>query len=196
MNARAVALGLRAQKGGALVVAATAEHVVLSTSFATAVEGDALAREPYRLAFDMARGPDGRASDEARAAVAEGRRRQDAAAAAGLQRVVARIEAEGYRPDVAALLVNRAGWITDLLDYSLGWADHVPVAEGLAVREALRFAVARAGLTLVELDEKSLLETLASDARLPAQAAHAGKPWRKEQKLACLAAWTALAGRG
>jgi len=196
MNARQVALGLRAQKGGALVVAATRERVVLSTSLATAAEGDALAREPYRLAFAMARSPDGRASDEARAAVAEGRARQDAAAAAGLQRVVARLEAEGYRPDVAALLVNRAGWITDLLDYSLGWTDHVPVAEGLAVREALRFAIARAGLTLVELDEKSLLETLASDARLPAQAAHAGKPWRKEQKLACLAAWTALAGPG
>jgi len=189
-----VALGLRAQKGGALVVAATADRVVLSTAFATAAEDDALAREPYRLAFEMARGPDGRASDETRAAVAEGRGRQDAAAAAGLQRIVVRLEAEGYRPSIAALLVNRAGWITDLLEYSLGWADHVPVAEGLAVREALRFAIAQNGLALVEQDEKSLQAMVATDARLLAQAAYAGKPWRKEQKLACLAAWAALAG--
>jgi hypothetical protein len=31
------------------------------------------------------------------------------------------------------------------------------------------------------------------DARLKDLGAAAGKPWRKEQKLACLAAWAAIA---
>jgi hypothetical protein len=78
----------------------------------------------------------------------------------------------------------------------------VPVAEGLAVRDALRSGVRECGLTLVEVDEKSLpdlaqhvlrLSTGEIDARLKALGAAAGKPWRKEQKLACLAAWVTLA---
>jgi len=101
------------------------------------------------------------------------------------------------------LLVNRAGWITDLLEYSLAFADHVAVAEGLAVREALRFAFRRCGIDSVELDEKTLpgvaaetlrISTAEIDARLKMLGVTAGKPWRKEQKLACLAAWVAIAG--
>jgi len=54
------------------------------------------------------------------------------------------------------------------------------------------------------MDEKLLPETASKaldlspasiDARLAALGATAGKPWRKEQKLACLAAWLALATR-
>jgi len=109
----------------------------------------------------------------------------------------------GRAPIIAALLVNRAGWITDLLEYSLAFADHVAVAEGLAVREALRFAFRRCGIDSVELDEKTLpgvaaetlrISTAEIDARLKMLGVTAGKPWRKEQKLACLAAWVAIAG--
>jgi len=99
------------------------------------------------------------------------------------------------------LLVNRAGWITDLLEYSLFAPEHPPVAEGLAVRDALRFALGRSGLKLVEMDEKSLPEAASKalgfstadlDLRLKGLGATAGKPWRKEQKLACLSAWLAV----
>ena len=105
-------------------------------------------------------------------------------------------------PPAIALLVNRAGWVTDLLSYSLAWPEHAPVAEGLAVRDAFRSAIARLGLKQVEVDETSLnevaSETLrqsqdAIGARLKAMGAEAGRPWRKEQKLACLAAWTLAA---
>ena len=199
-----VGIGLRAQKGGAMVVAvsvaADGPHLLLSGILETSVAGDRLSFEPYRVAFEMAREPNGEASAEAKSAVTEGRGRQDRLAAQGLQAIVHRLEAAGHKPTVAALLVNRAGWITDLLDYSLAWPDHVPVAELLAVRDALRFAVDRCGIALSEQDEESLsdravqalcLPATEIEGRLKALGLIAGKPWRKEQKLACLAAWVA-----
>jgi hypothetical protein len=170
-------------------------RVLLSTFLATAAEGDRLSLEPYRVAHELARGAQGGASPEAAAGVAEGRGRQDRLAAKGLQNIVRRLD---EAPLVAALLVNRAGWITDLLEYSLAWPEHVPVAEGLAVRDALRFACKACRIAVVELDEKSLpdlavnalgLSSGAIEACLKGLGATVGRPWRKEQKLACLSAW-------
>ncbi|GAA0315140.1 hypothetical protein GCM10009087_26970 [Sphingomonas oligophenolica] len=203
-----VGLGFRVLKGGSVVVGVTTngnEPRIVSSSFlATAAENDRLSLEPYHVAAEMARGPDGGASAQAAAAVAEGRRRQDMCAAAGLGDIIDTLRTAGSEPVVAALLVNRAGWISDLLDYSLAFADHPPVAEGLAVRDALRFAFGRLGIDVMEMDEKSLgesaskqlgLESADIDARLKTLGTTVGKPWRKEQKLACLAAWVAVAAR-
>jgi hypothetical protein len=197
-----VALGLRAATGGGVVVGVAADdrgpRVVLSTVLATAIEGDRLAREPYHVAAGMPRGPHGGVSVEAEAAVREGRRRQGELAAKALDGIVRRLREAGCEPVAAALLVHRAGWITDLLSYSLSWPDHLPVAEGLAVRDAVRRALARAGLDVAETDEKSLhahasealgLPAADIDARLKALGAAVGRPWRREQKLACLSAW-------
>jgi hypothetical protein len=204
-----IGLGFRALKGGGVVVGVAlddgAPRVVLSRFLATAAEGDRLSLEPYHVAAEMARGRDGGASAEIAAAVAEGRRRQDELAAQGLADTLGALREAGWEPAVAALLVNRAGWVTDLLAYSLAFADHPPVAEGLAVRDALRFAFARVGVDVAEMDEKSLPDLASAvldsspaavDALLKAIGATVGKPWRKEQKAACLAAWVALAGRG
>jgi hypothetical protein len=200
-----VSLAFRAGRGGSVVVgvAAVAREpvVVLSTFLPTAAAEDRLALEPYHVAAGMDRNPDGRASPRAAAAVAEGRKRQDQAAASGLDAIVRELETRGYKPAIAALLVNRAGWITDLLEYSLFAPEHPPVAEGLAVRDALRFALGHSGIPVREIDEKSLQEAAAKDlrlsiaaldARLKALGVAVGRPWRKEQKLACLAAWLAL----
>lgn len=205
-TATPVGLGLRALKGGAVVVGVAVERgeprVVLSTFLATGAEGDRLSFEPYHAAAELKRDPQGRASAEAAAAVAEGRRRQDQLAAKGLRAIVGALEEARCKPVVAALLVNRAGWITDLLEYSVSWPEHMPVAEGLAVRDALRFACRECRVKVAELDEKSLpdlaantLDTssVAIDARLKALGATVGRPWRKEQKLACLSAWFAVA---
>jgi hypothetical protein len=200
MSGLSGALGLRPVKGGALAVAvamdARGPRVVLSTVLATAAEGDRLTLEPYQLAYEKG------ASAETAALVAEARRRQDALAEQGLTGLLARLREAGAEPRRAALLVNRAGWITDLLAHALSSPEHPAVIEGLAVREALRSAFARCGLEAVEMDEKSLPETAAADLKLsPTEidawltglGATAGKPWRKEQKLACLAAWLAAA---
>jgi hypothetical protein len=199
-----IGLGFRALKGGGVVVGVAADgpepRVVLSTFLATAAEGDRFSLEPYRVAAEMGRGDPAAAA----AAVAEGRKRQGELAAKGLDNLVRKLQEAGCEPAVAALLVNRAGWITDLLEYSLAWPEHVPVAEGLAVRDALRFAIRSVGVDVTELDEKSLRDLASKDlgmspgdldASLKALGAAVGPPWRKEQKLACLAAWVAVAAR-
>lgn len=199
------ALGLRAIRGGAVAVGVAVEdgapRVVLSTFLATAAEGDRLAYEPYHVAAEMAGAAAGDIPLAVAEAVAEGRRRQVVMAADGLGRLMRELRERGYEAGVLALLVNRAGWVTDLLRYSLSMPDHPPVAEGLAVREALRAAFGRCGVAATEIDEKSLpqlasalleLTPAALEAQLKALGATAGPPWRKEQKLACLAAWVAL----
>jgi hypothetical protein len=197
----ATAIGLRGQKGGAVCVAvaldAGAPRAVLSTFLATGAPDDRRAFEPYALARERVMA--GESLDDAMAGVAEGRKRQDEAAANGLRQVMTRLPA---MPVATALLVNRAGWISDLLRYSLEWAEHVPVAEGLAVREAFRAGCRTLGLALSELDETSLpgqappalgLPPDGIDARLKIMGEQAGRPWRREQKLAALAAWMAAA---
>ena len=204
MSANHLALGLRALKGGAVAVAVAIEsgepRIVHAGFLPTSAEGDRLSLEPYQVAFEL--NQNGSPSDAA-AAVAEGRTRQDRLAKNGLQYLVQTLAEAGPGPTVVALLVNRAGWVTDLLEYSLAWPEHVPVAEGLAVRDALRFASGQCGLDIAEVDEKSLPELAAwtldmpspaIDACLKALGATAGRPWRKEQKLACLAAWVTLSG--
>jgi hypothetical protein len=199
-----VALGLRAMRGGSVIVGVTLDdtepHVALSSFLATAAENDRLSLEPYHVAAEMC--ADGKVSADAAAAVAEGRQRQDQLAAKGLEDITGRVRAEKGEPVAAALLLNRAGWVTDLLAYSIAFPDHPPVAEGLAVRDALRFACEQAGIAIDEIDEKSLpglasevlrLAPAAIDTRLKALGTEARKPWRKEQKLACLAAWLILA---
>jgi hypothetical protein len=74
-----IGLGFRALKGGGVVVGVVVDEgeprVVSSTFLPTAADGDRLALEPYRVAYEMKRGPDGGASTEAAAAVAEGHKR-------------------------------------------------------------------------------------------------------------------------
>jgi len=194
-----VGLGLRAMRGGAVIVAVGVEggepQLFLSSFLVTADDGDRLSREPYHVAAELAAG-------EAVRAVAEGRARQAALAAAGLEAVTHGLRARGAAPAIAALLVNRAGWVTDLLAYSLASPDHPPVAEGLAVRDALRLGFGKVGLDIVEIDEKSLGSSAAEalgrappdiDGQLKRLGVDAGKPWRKEQKAACLAAWLTAA---
>ena len=201
-----IGLGFRALKGGGAVVGIILDQgeprVVVSAFLPTAAEGDRLALEPYRVAYEMERGPSGEASREAAAAVVEGHKRQSELAAKGLGDIVHCLRDAGCERVIAALLVNRAGWITDALSYSLSRLEHVPVAEGLAVRDALRFACGRCGVEVAEVDEKSLYEVASKqlrlsphdiDIRLKSLGVRVDRPWRREQKLACLSAWVTVA---
>lgn len=197
-------LGFRAARGGSIVVGVEIDgaepRVLLSTFLATAAEGDRLSLEPYHVAAELARGMRDAVPAEAVAAVTKGRQRQADLAVKGLGNIRHNLSKE--TPIVAALLVNRAGWIGDLLQYSLVAPEHPPIAEGLAVRDALRHALGQSGIEMVEMDEKSLPETASVklqmapadlEMRLNSLRATVGRPWRKEQKLACLAAWLAAA---
>lgn len=200
-----VALGFRAMRGGAVMVGVRLEeHVpclVMSSFFPTADEDDRLAFEPYHVAAEDYRSCGESGLDRVAALVAEGRRRQVECAVRGLSDMLETLRGRGLVPVVAGLLVNRAGWVSDLLTYSLQWADHPPVAEGLAVRETLRSAFDIVGLRYEEVDETSLPDLVLRDLSLSSDDidAHirrlgreAGAPWRKEQKAACLAAWRCL----
>ena len=171
---RVLALGFRAIGGGAVVVGVTSVDALPQIVLSTVIELD---EQPYHAAGELMRG--GGTLAQAQALVAAARKRQDKLAAAAVRELV-----REHHPGVAALLVNRAGWVKDLLGYSLAFDEHAVVAEGLAIREALRFAIGRAGVKLVEIDEK----TLGAKVEIAAPP----KPWRKEHKLACAAAWTAL----
>ena len=190
-----VALGFRAGRGGSVVVGVATDRsqprVVLSTFLATAAEGDRLAFEPYKVAYELPRRGDGGPSVEAAATVAEGRKRQAALATTGLGAILDRLKREGHRPIVAALLINRAGWMTDQLEHCLSSPEHPPVAEGLAVRAALRIAFDGLGLDYVEMDEKSLRESATLklplspgqiDGQITALGAAAGRLWRKGRR--------------
>jgi hypothetical protein len=204
-----VALGFRAQRGGSVVVGvaleAGAPRVVLNAFLATAAEGDRLTFEPYHVAYEMAGGPTrDPASAAVVSAVAGARKRQEALAASGLTAILEQLAEAGCAACVGVLLINRAGWMIDDLPHALRAPEHPPVMEGLAVRDALRFAFGQCRLAATETDEKSLPDTAsvvlgaspgALEARLKALGASAGKPWRKEQKAACLAAWVTLVAR-
>ncbi|MFO1029550.1 MAG: hypothetical protein U1F60_00590 [Planctomycetota bacterium] len=203
-----IAIGLRSVRGGAVLVAvaiaAGEPQLVVSTMLPTADAGDSLALAPYQAAASCPTPSNGSASAGAEAVVAEGRRRQHATARKNLASILDLLREQGHVPIGAALLVNRAGWVTDLLSYSLEHAEHVPVADGLAVRDAVRGAFEQADIAVTEYDEKSLPDRAVTDLsttaeRLDGQLRRIGatsKPWRKEQKTACLAAWHLLATSG
>lgn len=204
-GATRVALGLRAVRGGAAAVVlrldAQAPVGVYSGFLATAEAGDRLAYEPYHVAAESFRASSQTPLSELAAMVDEGRRRQVLAARQGLDGILGRIRPEDGELRSIALLVNRASWVPDLLGYSLAYADHPPVAEGLAVRESLKAALSEVGLPVTEMDEKSLGDRAVDDLGLSSQDLSRviqelgkvfGAPWRKEQKAACLAAWVVL----
>jgi hypothetical protein len=200
------ALGLRGQKGGAVVVGVTLEHrepkILLSRFLQTHAAGDSYSFAPYEAAVRAAKESSDEPMAVAERIIAEGCERQKQLAGLGLKQIRDELAAAGHSTLTAALLVNRAGWITDLLEYSLGWSEHVPVAEALAVRDAFRSAARDLPFAMSEVDEKSLMElgaqslgmgVKALEGKLKALGAAVGPPWRKEQKLACLAAWVSLA---
>lgn len=175
-------LGLRAQKGGAVamgVAGAGGARIILNSLLATHDPVRPATLAPYAMAAALPR--DG--GDAAARALVQGiATEQTALATAGLAALMAR----HGPPAAVALIANRAGWIDDLLAHALGWDDHVPVVEALAVRAALRVAILAAGLPLTEPDEKTLAAGLADPAL--ARLGKGQRPWARLQKLAALAA--------
>jgi hypothetical protein len=197
-------IGFRAIRGGCVVVALNIvggqPKMVLSSFLHTATDGDRLSLEPYSVAAELMRAKPDTALSDLEGMIADARARQNQQAFKGLAEMLDRMKMSATDRISVGLLVNRAGWITDQLSHSLSAPEHPAIAEGLAVRDALRFACDQVGLGVAELDEKTLGESAQTildkpssdiDATIKLLGQDAGKPWRKEQKLACLAAWMA-----
>jgi hypothetical protein len=200
------ALGLRAHMGWAAAVAVTLEgaapRLVHSSIIMTAPDGDRIAKEPYHVAA----GWDGLTRvaphPDPAAAVAQGRKTQERMASQAIAEIVAELKAQKLKVAAGAVLATRGLQMYDLAD-ALSHHAHVHVAEGMAVRDALRFALKANKIAAREFDQKSLYaeggKTLKlTEARLKQTLVDlkgTAKPWTQDQKLCALAAWLALAAR-
>lgn len=176
-------------------------EAVRTFRLATCDPEDREAREPYHVAggFDgLARVPRPR---EPRKVIASGLRKQRRRTARNLERLLR--ELADWRVPVrrAALFVGRGRSAPDL-ERILASHAQIHVAEGDAVREAVRRACDVLDLRVVEIDRRRLPEEarsrLALDERattrhLKALRPEAGGAWRKEERECALAAWIAAA---
>jgi hypothetical protein len=205
MSGERAAIGFRAHMGWAAAVGIAvvngAPQLVHSSIIATAPEGDRIAKEPYHVAA----GWDGLARVQPHpnpaAAVAQGRKTQERMASKAVADIVAELKAKKIKVIAGAVLATR-GLQSYTLEEALSHHAHVHVAEGMAVREAVRLALKANKILLREFDQKSLYvegaEALKlTEARLKQRLTElkgTAKPWTQDQKLCALAAWLALAG--
>ncbi len=153
--------------------------------------------EPYHVAagFDgLTRVP--RPADPA-AVVRRGRRKQQRLAELGLGALRRSLEQSNWKWTRAVILTGRGKLVAEL-EHTLAAHSLVHVAEGEAVRAALRAGLAKLDLDWLDQDEKSVrpavqaamgcsedaLKARMKDAR-PADT----RSWRQEEQLVALAAW-------
>jgi hypothetical protein len=205
MTMERAAIGLRAHMGWAAAVGIALEdgapQLVFSSIIATAPEGDRIAKEPYHVAA----GWDGltrvKPHPDPAAAVAQGRKTQERMASKAIANIVSELKAKKLKVVAGAVLATR-GLQTYTLEEALGHHAHIHVAEGMAVRDAVRFALKVNKIPSREFDQKSLYIEGAStlkltEARLKQRLTElkgTAKPWTQDQKLCALAAWLSLAG--
>jgi hypothetical protein len=130
--------------------------------------------------------------------VRQARRDAEARAASALKELVRTAVRAGAKPRSIGLVVG-----SDVDPLSLGNLHiRAHALEGRFYREALEAAAAAAGLPSILLLERDAFEAAAPplaqapaeiETALAAMGKAAGRPWRKDERLAALAAWVALA---
>ncbi len=174
-------------------------RILRSDRIETSAEGDREAAEPYHVAggFDGLRRVPRPANPEA--AVRSGLRKQQRFTARQLARLAKQLAAEAHELAFAGILVSR-GREAASFEKAIGSHTQIHIQEGLAVRASLRDALAERGTKIHDIDQKSLLDIASEElgekqselmARLGATRPENGGAWRKEEKLAALAAWIA-----
>ena len=132
--------------------------------------------------------------------VREGLRRQRRHTSADLARLLGQLE-DWPAPRRAALFVGR-GREGSSLERILASHAQIHVAEGNAVRESIRRALAGPDITVLEVDRRDVaadvrarlgLEEAAASQRLKGLCPDNGGPWRQEERSCALAAWLSLA---
>ncbi len=194
-----VALGFRTHLGWAAVVALGGSlddpRVIERTRLTMSDPAVPESAEPYHAA----RGLD---LDEAEGVVHQGREAVRAVTTRGVRSLVNALRGEGHELVGSAILTGK-GRAPVGLAQTLASHAMVHVVEGLMFREALREGSERCSLPICGLLEREAYEQAAAvlrvspqhlQERVDALGRELGPPWQKDQKLATIAAWFALAG--
>jgi hypothetical protein len=126
--------------------------------------------------------------------IRRGREKQAAAALVRLGDFGAELAARELDWQRAVMLTAR-GRLGDL-ENTLGSHAHIHIAEGEAIRDATRTALAALDIPCIDQDEKSILETASErlqvddcDELMKGLRPDEVKSWRKEERLIALGAW-------
>lgn len=191
------ALGLRVHSGWAALVALAgpqAEPVLLErTRLALADEKARGPLQPYHAAAEI---------DLTEAEVFLERLAVETAgfARAGLEKIAARLRAHGFELRCCAILFA-SGRQAATLAQTLASHALIHAAEGDFFRNAIARAAEELGWRVVRIKEREIWEHAQGSVErsrtvlqehLTAMGKTAGPPWQQDQKLAALAAWTAL----
>jgi hypothetical protein len=196
-------VGVSAHLGWAATVVLACDEralrVLRSDRIETAPAGERETSEPYHVAggFDgLSRVP--RPADP-EAVVRAGLRRQRRFAARAIAGLDKQLAAENYQIVFAGILVSR-GCEAARFEQAIASHTQIHIQEGLAVRASLRNALRKRGAKIEDIDQKSVVAIASQELgqaenalmeRLGAVRPDNGGAWRKEQKLAILAAWVA-----
>jgi hypothetical protein len=138
------------------------------------------------------------------AVVDRGRLRQRRHTLASFSALARELERSGYAIAAGAILAGR-GVIARSLEAVLASHAQIHVAEGIAVRDAVEQALRSLGIASVRLDRETVLGEAARllrcgeaelEARVRATRPENGGRWRREERLAALAARLALDALG
>jgi len=131
------------------------------------------------------------------AVIARGRKRQVAAAKKQITAYLKVLEQNDLQWTLAVILIGR-GKLADDLERILGSHAHIHIAEGEAVRSAMRAALDTINIDYVVQDEKSVLADAGReldlgedqcDSYLRELKPAGTRSWRKEERLIALGAW-------
>lgn len=196
-------IGLSAHQGWAAAAAVAVERgrlrVLRTDRIETAPAGDREALEPYHVAggfHGLARVP--QPADPERV-VKRGLSVQQRFTARSVARIAAELRREGFALATGAVLTGR-GRDAPTFAKAIGSHTQIHVQEGLAVRASLRAGLEALGARIRDVDSKQLLAIARDELGRPESALMEtlgslkpdnGGAWRKEEKLAALAAWVA-----
>ncbi len=201
-----VSLGIAAHLGWASVVTIIVTpdlfRVLRTDRLALVEAGAPEALEPYHRAAGFVDNARGTPPADPSAILERGLEAQRRQAHAAFARLTRELGEAGYRITAAAILSGR-GRLATSLDKVLASHAQIHIAEGLAVRAALRHAFERLGIRIAAIEQQTTfaqacaalrLDERSLAVRLKSLRPEIAGQWRQEERLAALAARVASSG--
>jgi hypothetical protein len=200
---RRAAIGISAHLGWAATAIVTLGkpglRVLRTDRLEIADPDDRQAKEPYHVAGGFEGLERVARPADPEAALKTGLQRQRRSTVRVTREVESALASSGHRVAFVGILASR-GRPAATFEQAIGSHTQIHIEEGIAVRESFRLALARDGRRIEMLDQKSIWSTCSEEfarpeedllAELSALRPVNEGPWRKEEKIAALAAWLA-----